>query len=347
MPITLPGAERSLSGADNAVPAFMFDMLSAWGFRAVTLAFRTGVLAALAEEELTSEQVAEKTELDPRGIAFLLDCLDCVGYVRRAGDRYGVTDTTRELLPMISMGIPYFEKIVFTDWANLEGRLRGELPLPFGPDQPRTPRWLARQWRVFQDGMVALTNMNIDEVLERVPVPDPAGHLLDLGGGYGLYSIALCRRHPQLRATIFEIPEMQRLADRAIAENGMADRVDFRAGDFFTDELGSPSMALLFNVIHSKSAVQNRELVARTAAALRPGGSLVILDQFPAPELGPIGRSFGAMMALSMFNSVGQQTYPLDEVRAWLTDAGLVDVDFQPVRSAPGNGLFLARKPGR
>nr|WTA64391.1 methyltransferase [Micromonospora sp. NBC_00855] len=347
MPITVPGTERSLTGADNAVPAFMFDMLSAWGFRAVTLAFRLGVLEAIAHEELTAEQVAGKTDLDPRGTAFLLDCLDCLGYVSRAGDRYAATETTRELLPMITMGIPYFEKIVFTDWANLEDRLHGDLTLPFASDQPRTPRWLAREWRVFQDGMVALTNMNIDEVLERVPVPDPSGHLLDLGGGYGLYSIALCRRHPQLRATIFEIPEMQRLADRAIAESAMADRIDFRAGDFFTDDLGSTSMALLFNVIHSKSHTQNRELVARTAAALRPGGLLVILDQFPAPELGPIGRSFGAMMALSMFNSVGQQTYPLDEVRDWLTDAGLVDVEFQPVRSAPGNGLFLARKPSR
>ncbi|GAA0368915.1 MULTISPECIES: methyltransferase [Micromonospora] len=346
MPITVPG-ERSLAGAENAVPAFMFDMLSAWGFRAVTLAFRTGVLAALADEELTAEQVADRAGLDPRGTAFLLDCLDCLGYVSQVGDRYAATDTTNELLPMISMGIPYFEKIVFTDWANLESRLRGDLTLAFEPEQPRTPRWLAKEWRVFQDGMVALTNMNIDEVLERIPVPDPAGHLLDLGGGYGLYSIAICRRHPQLRATIFEIPEMQRLANRAIVENDMADRIDFRAGDFFTDDLGSTSMALLFNVIHSKSHRQNRELVARTAAALQPGGLLVLLDQFPAPELGPIGRSFGAMMALSMFNSVGQQTYPLDEVRDWLTAAGLVDVEFHAVRSAPGNGLFLARKPAR
>ncbi|MFQ5881026.1 MAG: methyltransferase [Candidatus Methylomirabilales bacterium] len=36
-------------------------------------------------------------------------------------------------------------------------------------------------------------------------------HLLDVGGGSGAYSIALCRAHPSLQATILDLPGTLRL----------------------------------------------------------------------------------------------------------------------------------------
>jgi hypothetical protein len=346
MPITPSLREGRLTGTRNPATAFLHDFLSAWGFRAVTIAFRLKVFDSLQEQPATAAELARRLGIDPKGAAFLLDALDCMGYVRARHGRYGNTTLANELLPMIDGGIPYFEKIVFKDWENLESRLRQESELPFRPDEPRTPRWLAKEWRVFQDGMVALAAMNIDEVVQRVRVPRSARHVLDIGGGHGLYSIALCKRHPRLSATVFEIPEMERIARRTIDEHGMTGRVDFRAGDFFVDDLGAYDLALLFNVIHSKSEPQNRKLVERVVAALPPGGGVALLDQFPSRRLGGVGRAFGSLMSLSMFNNIGQQTYQLTQVADWFRAAGLVAVRSLPIRSAPGNALVVGRRPG-
>jgi 3-hydroxy-5-methyl-1-naphthoate 3-O-methyltransferase len=337
-------SSSALAAPEHAAPAFMFDFLSAWGFRAVCVAFRAGIPAVLEQGPRTAGEVAAEVGFDPEGTAFLLEVLGCLGYLTESGGRYANTPVTTRLIPLLADGVPYFEKLAFKDWETLESRLRGDTELPFAPDEPRTPHWLAKQWRVFQDGMVALANMNIDEVLHHVELPEAAGHLLDLGGGHGLYSVAFCRRYPGLEATVYEIPEMEPIVNRTIAEHGMAGRVHFRAGDFFVDDLGPSSATLLFNVIHSKSPAQNRKLLERVANSLEPGGTVVLLDQFPSPRLGRLGHAFGAMMALSMFNLLGQRTYQLDEVRDWFSAAGLVRTRVVPIRSVPGNALVIGRK---
>jgi tRNA A22 N-methylase len=38
-------------------------------------------------------------------------------------------------------------------------------------------------------------------------VPRGARDLLDIGGSHGYYSVALCRRHPTLRAVILDLPQ--------------------------------------------------------------------------------------------------------------------------------------------
>jgi 3-hydroxy-5-methyl-1-naphthoate 3-O-methyltransferase len=344
MPIIPSAREGRLTRSQDAAPAFMLDFLSAWGFRALVTAFRVGVFDALEGGPKTPAELADCLHLDPKGTVFLLGALDSLGYVCLRDQRYENTVLTSSLAPMVAEGIPYFEQVVFKDWAMLEKRLRQETDLPWDIDEPRPPLFLLKQWRVFQSGMVALANMNIDEVMQKIPVLPSYRHVLDLGGGHGLYSIALCREHQQLDATVFEVPAMERIANQTIAQHHMQDRVNFRSGDFFTDDLGASSMTLLFNVIHSKSESQNLKLVERVVGSLEPGGLVVLLDQFADPRLGSIGRAFGALMALSMFLNVGQQTYGLGQVRDWFRDAGLVKVKICPIKSAPGNALILGQK---
>src|SRR5437879_2433554 len=146
MPVTPSLREGRLTGPRNAATAFLHDFLSAWGFRVLAIALRTGVLAELDKTPATTTGLADRLDLDPKGTAFLLDALDCLGYVREDRGEYRNTEVTRELIPMMADGISYFERIVFKDWANLESRLRRESELPFHPDEPRTPVWLAKDW---------------------------------------------------------------------------------------------------------------------------------------------------------------------------------------------------------
>ena len=61
--------------------------------------------------------------------------------------------------------------------------------------------------------------------------------LLDVGGGSGVVSLALLRRHPGLRATVADIDNVC-LAGREIADQtSQAERITYHATDFVEDEL--------------------------------------------------------------------------------------------------------------
>ena len=65
------------------------------------------------------------------------------------------------------------------------------------------------------------------------------------------------------------------------AEHGVADRLDLIAGDMFADPVPPGADAILLsNVLHDWDVPDCRTLVARCAAALPPGGRLLVHDVF-------------------------------------------------------------------
>jgi tRNA1(Val) A37 N6-methylase TrmN6 len=56
-------------------------------------------------------------------------------------------------------------------------------------------------------------------------------HLLDVGGGSGAFTIMLCRRNPELRATILDLPNALRVARSFVDEAGLGERVSCHKAD--------------------------------------------------------------------------------------------------------------------
>ena len=78
---------------------------------------------------------------------------------------------------------------------------------------------------------------NVAPVLaERCPLHD-SRVLLDVGGGTGIYSIAWLLRHPELRAIIWDRPEVLKVAAEMAESFGVRDRVELQAGDMFKDDV--------------------------------------------------------------------------------------------------------------
>ena len=59
--------------------------------------------------------------------------------------------------------------------------------------------------------------------------------LVDVGGGTGIYSIACLQLYPQLRAIVWDRPEVLKIAAEFAAEYGVADRLTLEPGDMFAD----------------------------------------------------------------------------------------------------------------
>ncbi len=160
---------------------------------------------------------------------------------------------------------------------------------------------------------------------ERLPLADRR-LLLDVGGGSGIYSIALLQRNPGLRAIVWERPEVLKVAVEKAAEYGVAERLECREGDMFADPVpAGVDTVLLSNVLHDWDVPQCRELVGRCAAALPPGGKLLVHDVYLTDALdGPLAV---ALYSASLFRLTLGRAYSAAEHRSWMREAGLVPGD--------------------
>jgi len=169
---------------------------------------------------------------------------------------------------------------------------------------------------------------------------------VDVGGSHGLYTIALCRRHAEMSAVIYDWPDGVAAARREIARAGLSDRITTLTGDFLTGDLGAGyDVALLGNIIHGQPPPAIRDLLWRLHGAMNEGGTLLILDQVGMRE--PFTRFAGyaaALTGLLLLNELGGGIYPYAEVRAWLRETGYGDVRRRRLLRAPGNVLIQASR---
>ncbi len=162
---------------------------------------------------------------------------------------------------------------------------------------------------------------NVAPVLSKRVSLDGAKTLLDVGGGSGIYSIAWLRRHPALRAIVWDRPEVLKVASEMAQQYGVADRLECVSGNMFADPVPACDVCLLSNILHDWDEPECRTLVQRCAAALSPGGRLLIHDVLLSDDHG--GPLPIALYSAALFTLTEGRAYSAREFQTWLTEAGL------------------------
>ena len=328
------------------VPEPLLDTFQTIVFaRVIMAATKLGVFEALAGGAASADDVAKRCATDPRATKSLLDAVVGTGYLRFDAGRYVLAPLARKWLLRSSPNSLY-DNILwrYSEWEIIERAedfVRTGKPLRVHEESP------ADRWEFYQRGMRSLSGLSAAEVARRTPVPRGATAMLDIGGSHGFYSVSLCRRHPNLRSTILDLPEAVKHAAPILAREGMGDRVVHRPGNALTEDLGEEVCDLVFvaNLIHHFDAETNATFARRIARALRPGGiyvNLEILRRESPNEPGQTGALLNFFFALTSESG----TWSFAEMAAWQRDAGLEAQ--RPIRLAtlPGGGLQAGRKQG-
>jgi ubiquinone/menaquinone biosynthesis C-methylase UbiE len=126
--------------------------------------------------------------------------------------------------------------------------------------------------------------------------------LLDVAGGSGAFTIMLCKRNPDLAATILDFPTALPVAERFISDAGLAGRVELAAGNAITGDWPRDHdvvlMSYLFSAV-SEDAIGI--LLGKAYQALPPGGTLVVHD-FVADDAKTGPRDAALWFLTCMFN---------------------------------------------
>ena len=316
----------------------MFGMPTA---RALQVAQRTGIFAALAERPRTAEELAGELGLSAVATELLLDVIVTLGHVKQGSDRrYEMTSRARRWLD------PASDRYVgdFLDdtghywewWAGLEDLVRDGRSVEMHDRPDDDPYWAS-----YIRGQYEIARLSSAEVAKAVGLDGGATSLLDVAGGHGEFSMALCRRHPDLRATIVDLPGSARIGREIVAEAGMAEWVSYLESDMFEADLGGPhDGALCFNIVHHLTPEEARRLFARIHGALRPGAPLCILELYARPEGERPDSS--ALLGLFFHLTSGAATYSVPEVSGWLRDSGYGEAKRKTFRTLPNLALLRA-----
>jgi SAM-dependent methyltransferase len=311
--------------------------------RAIMVATKLGVFDATAPDPLSAADLAGRLGVDPRGLEKLLNLLVATGYLRFRDGRYALTSLARKwLLRDAPQSLHDSMLLRFLEWQAIE---QTEEFIRSGKALDVHQRIADDQWDVYQRGMRSLARFSAGEVARRVKLPAGARTMLDIGGGHGTYSVAFCRRHPGLSATILDLPRAVETAAPILAEEKMGERVVHRAGNALTDDLGEGAWDLIFvsHLIHHFDAAANEALVARAARALRPGGVLAILDVL-RPTSPDTSSQTGALLDLYFAITSNSGTWSYEEIAGWMSAAGLRPGKAIHLRTAPSISVVTAKK---
>jgi SAM-dependent methyltransferase len=340
----LPVALRLRLVAERREPdPFLDGFTGLVAARAVATAALLGVFDALHEAPASAAELAERLLLDPLGADTLLTALGALGYLVESEGSFRNEPVSERLLVS---GSP--ESIA--TFVGAQGDLHWQV-LELLPDALRTGRPYAmheerrddpERWEAYIRGLFEISRAEHADNAALVPVDEPST-LVDVAGGHGAFSMAMCDRHPGLSATVLDLPPSAAVGRKIVEENGYADRVAFREGDVFELGLGEDlDVVSVFNLAHHLPEERNAELCRMARAALRPGGCLVIGDS-ARPEPDEPVSEHGAISSLLFYAWSHSRNFRPSEIRGWMDAAGFDSVESHRNERSPWRVVVVGR----
>lgn len=156
--------------------------------------------------------------------------------------------------------------------------------------------------------------------------------LVDVGGGNGAFLGGILARHPQLRGTLFDLPQVVARSRPVLDALGVADRCDVQGGDFFETIPPGADAYILKRILYGWEDEEAALLLRAVAAAMRPESRLLIVE--PVDEPGA-ATDIGSRFDLTMLVMKGSGARSLEAIAALCHEAGLQLAHVTPTMMYP------------
>lgn len=321
-------------------PQRILQLTSAhWALKALAVAVDLSIFTSLKGRALTAAQLAELLAVPPRSLERLLNANAALAFLEKSGDTYQNAGVAEVYLVEGSPSyLGDFVKLSgihgYAKWTRFKECVLNDAPIE---DIDADFRHSEERMQYF---IRAMHNNAKGPARLLAAIPDLEGHshLLDVGGGSGVYCIALTEQYPELRATLIDFPPVCKVAREYVHESSATDRIDIVEGDVLVDEItASGDVVLVSQVLHGMSEQQCRSLLAKCYEWTLPSG-IVVVHEFVLDD-GRASPLYPALFALNMLITTQEgNAYAKAEVRRWLEEAGYREISD---RSTSGPSTFI------
>jgi len=251
------------------------------------------VFGQLREGALTVEALSEKVGVRADRLVLLLTPLVALGLLVKEGQRYGNAPGSAKYLDPQA-------REYFGEYIRLQvGKQIYPHALRMGDALAGAPVNLYEEVAADAGDAAAFSHsqhvgsLGPAYLLARNVALDSPKRLLDVAGGSGAFTITLCEKYPELRATILDFPAVVDVARKYVAEMGLEERVEYvEANALEAVWPGDQDVVVLSYLLSAVGREDIPALMKKAYASLRPGGKLVLHDfMVNAEGTGPLSAA--------------------------------------------------------
>ena len=299
-----------------------------WGSKTLLSAVELGLFTELAKGPRGGEALAQSLGLHPRSWRDFFDALVALGMLERDGDTYANTLAADLYLDKSKPGyvggiMDMSNARLFGFWNHLTEALKTGQPqneAKTGGDLFEALNADPARMRQFMEAMTAVSVGAARGIAAKFPWGQYKT-VIDIGAAQGAVPVTLAKAHPHLTGGGFDLPAVRPVFEDYVARHGLAARLKFHPGSFFTDPLPAADVLVMGHILHDWDLEQKRMLLAKAHAALPEGGALIVYEALIDDDRRE--NAFGLLMSLNMLiETPGGFDYTGADCRAWMKEAG-------------------------
>jgi hypothetical protein len=336
----------TLSAGPNEKPphAVLFEMLfGAWTAKILAEVVRLDVPDALAEGPLTADELVRKAGVRAHPVALhrALRACAALGLVTEDSvGRFGPTRLsallTRDTPGTLKRFVEYSGGTLWKIWSGLpEGlatgnsQARAQLGLDFFDYLAANPQALEEFGETLK-AHSAVANVGIIERYDFSGIRT----LVDVGAGYGPLTIAVLEKYPDIRGTVFDLPEVidAAPANMQVKSESVARRLSYVPGDMFK-EVPPADAYVLKLILHDWDDASCATILTNVCNRLERGGRVISIDNV-MPPLGDVSDVPSKLLDVNMMLLLPGKERTRVEWEALYRGAGLTITAMVPVPDA-------------
>lgn len=308
--------------------AEMLSMIQGfWVSRAICVVAELGIPDLLKDGSRTSEELALAIGAHASSLHRLMRALASVGlFTEGDRQRFELTplgDTLASDVPgsLHPLAAEVLGRSHYDAWGQLLYSVKtGTTAFDhvFGMSRWKYNAEHPKEAKAFDAAMASFNSIIADSVVASYDFSS-CGTVVDVGGGNGSLLAAILKAYPRLCGVLADLPHVLHGAQRRLATQGVAERCEVVAADFFTS-VPRGDTHLLKWIIHDWDDQQAEAILKNCRAAMKTGGRLLLVESIVEPLN---GTSLAKFMDLAMLVMTGGRERTEPEYRDLLSRAGL------------------------
>jgi hypothetical protein len=303
--------------------------LAFWASKTLLSAIEMEVFTELARGPEDLHALAGRLGIHPRSSRDFLDALVALGFLERHDGKYSNTPSTdlfldRHKPSYIGGMLEMANQRLYPYWGRLTTALRtGErqnesadghhdLFTALYADPARLKTFLRAMTGISRGANLAIAAQFPWHSYKTAA---------DCGTAQGDLIVQIALKNPHIAGTGFDLPEVAPIFEEYVDSNGLASRVKFHPGSFFTDPLPRADVILMGHILHDWNLDEKRMLVRKAYEALPEGGAFIAYDSIIDDDRKT--NAFGLLMSLNMLiETPGGFDYSGADCTGWMKEAG-------------------------
>ncbi len=312
--------------------------LAFWGSKVLLSAIEIGLFTELGKGAERFEPLRGRLGLHPRSARDFLDALVALGFLERTGDTYSNTIETalfldRKKPSYIGGFVEMANDRLYPFWGGLTEGLRTGLPQneikSGGPGLFEALYADPARLKQFLAAMTGLSRGANLMIARKFPWKDYRT-FADVGTAQGDLAVQIAVANDHLQGLGFDLPEVAPIFEEYVEQAGVANRLTFAPGSFFTDDLPKTDVVLMGHILHDWDLPTKKMLIGKAFDAIPAGGALIVYESIIDDDRSK--NTFGLLMSLNMLiETPAGFDYTGADCQRWMKEAGFSSTRVEPL----------------